>query len=182
MLKVVSFYTNARYRDAATVLTQSLRALDMGHHVEEIPDRGAWLKNCRIKPSFVNRMLYLYPTHNILYLDCDAKVHQPLSFFETETGFDIAVHRSDKGSVWGGTIFVRNNDIGRLLTRVWSGMTDELPIASEDLVLEKHVLNRADAKVKYLPKAYCWYGKTSHNTNEPKPVIEHYFFGHPGRK
>ena len=182
MLKVVSYYTNERYRVAGVALTQSLRALNMGHHVEEIPDQGSWLKNCRMKPSFVYRMLFLYPTHNILYLDCDARVHQVPEILEKEMGFDIAVHKSDKGAIWGGTLFVRNNELGRLLSRVWSGMTDQVPLASEDLILEKHVLNRADAKVKYLPKSYCWFGKTAHNTNEPKPIIEHFFFGHPGRK
>ena len=122
---VCAFYT-PNYLDQIETLKASLEALGINHYFKRYEPRGGWEVNTRIKAEFVAHALRRLPQHDVVYLDADAVVRQPLRLFETATA-DVTMlfdHRR-RGNlnvlrIAAGTLLVRNTAGGQKFAGSWA--------------------------------------------------------------
>ncbi len=122
---VCAFYT-PNYLDQIETLKASLEALGINHYLKRYEPRGGWEANTRIKAEFVAHALRRLPQHDVVYLDADAVVRQPLRLFETATA-DVTMlfdHRR-RGNlnvlrIAAGTLLVRNTAGGQKFAGSWA--------------------------------------------------------------
>jgi Nucleotide-diphospho-sugar transferase len=138
---VCAFYT-PNYQDQIQTLKASLEALNINYYFKRYESRGGWEANTRIKAEFVAHALQRWPNHDVVYLDADAVVRQPLALFETATA-DVTMlfdHRR-RGNIStlrlaAGTLLVRNTPGGRKFATRWADEADKASALDldEDLI------------------------------------------------
>ena len=122
---VCAFYT-ANYLPQILSLKASVEALGLNHYFKRYEPRGGWEANTRIKAAFVDHALTRLPRHDVVYLDADAIVRQPLTLFEQPAADVIMLfdHRRVKNfnvlRIAAGTLLVRNSEGGRTFARRWA--------------------------------------------------------------
>lgn len=122
---VCAFYT-PNYATRIQSLKASVQALGINHYFKRYDPRGGWEANTRIKAEFVAHALAKLPRHDVVYLDADAVVRQPLDLFKTPAADVIMLfdhRRRQKINVLriaAGTLLVRNTDGGRTFARRWA--------------------------------------------------------------
>lgn len=119
---VCCFYTDS-YSDHALSLKKSLDDFNLNYHFKQVEDAGYWEANTRIKPHFILECLQQFPNKNVLYLDADAVVKQPLNYFNKIVS-DIAVYHTKRAQGMShnyltGTIFLKNNPVTRGFLAQW---------------------------------------------------------------
>ncbi len=120
---VCCFYTD-NYHKYAMALKESLDKFGLNYCLQKVENRGHWEANTRIKPEFLLDCLHRFQDMNLLYLDADAVVKKPLDYFD-DISEDLAIYTTSK-AVEGmshdfltGTIFIKNNPMGKLLLEKW---------------------------------------------------------------
>jgi hypothetical protein len=122
-LMVVGYYTvNTPYEEEAQNLLNSLNKLGLNHDISGVKTLGSWQANTRFKAGFMLDMLNKHPKHRLLYVDCDAVVHQSPDLFKNYN-CDIAVRWQDfrwrKNECLSGTIYMENNERTRRICELW---------------------------------------------------------------
>ncbi len=122
-LMVVGYYTvNTPYEEEAQNLLNSLNKLGLNHDISGVKTLGNWQANTRFKAGFMLDMLIKHPNHRLLYVDCDAVVHQSPDLFRNYS-CDIAVRWQDfrwrKNECLSGTIYMENNDRTKRICELW---------------------------------------------------------------
>jgi hypothetical protein len=123
---VCAFYT-PNYLPQILSLKASVEALGLNYYFKRYEPRGGWEANTRIKAEFVAHALGRVPKHDVVYLDADAIVRQPLTLFETAAADVVMLfdhRRRQKLNVLriaAGTLLVRNTDGGRRFASRWAG-------------------------------------------------------------
>lgn len=119
---VCCFYTKSYYNHAMR-LKQSLDAFNIGYYFSEVEDAGYWEANTRLKPHFVLECLQRFPNKDMLYLDADAVVKQPINYFCGITS-DVAFYKT-KGmpgmshDYLASTMFFKNTAATHALVEQW---------------------------------------------------------------
>jgi hypothetical protein len=122
---VCAFYT-PNYAAQIATLKASVEALGINHYFKCYEPRGGWEANTRIKAEFVAHALRQLPKHDVVYLDADAVVRQPLRQFETPAADVVMLfdHRRRQSlnvlRIAAGTLLVRNTAGGRLFAERWA--------------------------------------------------------------
>jgi hypothetical protein len=174
---VCAFYT-PNYLPQVLNLKASLDALGINHFLKRYERRETWEATTRLKPVFLGAALARFPDHNVVYLDADAVVRQPLTFFDEMAGdVSLLIHRANaRGRNYlrlaSGTIFVRNSEGGRRFAAAWAAEEAN----SGPLTLDEDMIYMAFDKltgvaIAPLPVAYC---KIFDRPDGIDPVVEHF--------
>ena len=172
MFRICSFYTfDTIYKKEAQGLIETISQFKYDYHIKGYHTRGSWVQNVGIKPEYIYEMMELYPDQDIVFIDADARIRQPLMLFKAFQG-DIGVHYL-KGELLSGTIYLKNNERVRAIIRIWikwmskhSGSWDQKVF---DLVLKKHA-RLYKIKIEELPSSYT----KIFDKMEGDAVIEHF--------
>lgn len=166
---VVCFYTyDTPYEEEAKQLKDSCIKFGIPVVIYGYQTRGSWVKNAGIKAGFLSRVLDELQT-DILYLDADARVRQPLDLFKSFKA-DIGVHYRDGKELLSGTIYLRNNDAVKSLIKDWLETQSKNPDSWDQKILQA-VLPKHNLDVFKLPATYCCIFDKMRSFGPP--VIEH---------
>jgi len=158
---VCAFYT-PDYAPIVAGLAECLAKHGLDHHLEEIEPAGSWEANTRLKPSFIARCLTRFPDRDILYLDADARIHQPPILFDA-VSTDVAIRLfrvTKRGRTWlrpsANTIYFRNTAASRALVNAWVRLTARAKSHEVDEDTLCRALDKADSlSITALPLAYA---------------------------
>lgn len=157
---ICGFYT-PNYLTQVLSLKASAEALGINHYFKRYEPHGGWEANTRIKAAFVAHALRAHPGHDIVYLDADAIVRQPLDLFETATA-DVTMlfdhRRRQKLNVLriaAGTLLVRNTPGGRLFADSWAAAAAKAaPLDLDEDLIYRMFPNLQGVTFAVLPKNY----------------------------
>ncbi len=157
---ICGFYTPS-YLPQILSLKASVEALGINHYFKRYEPRGGWEANTRIKAEFVAYALKANPNHDVVYLDADAIVRQPLTLFETATA-DVTMlfdhRRRQKLNVLriaAGTLLVRNTPGGRLFADSWAREAAKAgPLDLDEDLIYRMFPTLQGVTVSVLPKNY----------------------------
>lgn len=119
---VCCFYTES-YHEHAMRLKSSLDKFSLSYYFSQVEDAGYWEANTRLKPHFVMECLNKFPEKDVLYLDADAIVKQPIDYFNNVTA-DVAFYKT-KGmpgmshDYLASTMFFKNTEPTKALVQQW---------------------------------------------------------------
>ncbi len=186
---VSCFYTkNTEYKNILySQLIPSLDKLNIKYNIEEVENKGSWLKNVAQKPLTILHTLKKYPEYNIVSLDADCEVMEyPKLFNEIEEKYDMAFHTLSWKEWYGYSI--ENKEV--LSGTMWFNNTQKIKdfvfqwynkaingYKWEQKMLSDLLLEIKDIKIYKLPVTYCWISSLP-DGSLPKiqgtPVIQHY--------
>ena len=184
-LLVVGYYTvNTPYEQEAQRLIYSCKNLGLNYDIQGVQNFGSWQSNTRYKANFMLNMLHAHPGKRLLYVDCDAVIHETPNLFINYSA-DISVRYQDfsyrKNECLSGTIYMENNLKTKRLCEFWANTNrTEGPNAK---TLEQVNLGRAIDKMvsseglifKNLPPEYTFIFDTMRKMYpDVKPIIEHF--------
>jgi len=169
--KVISYYT-PDYTEVAERLEQSLQRLHLPYELFPLPDTHNWYLNTELKAYVVQAMLETQP-YDVVFLDADAEVLYYPELFDT-IDCDIAAHIYRGVEFLSGTLFFKNNDIGRKIAREWILLNNAARTEPRDLEQRRLGLVIEDMKPKFfnLPQEYCYIFDTPFTCAHP--CIVHY--------
>jgi len=172
----VTFYTNDYYKKQTEQLKISCKKFEIPLIVTEVEDKGSWVKNCAFKSYYIYEMLMTLDT-NVLWLDSDSTVIRYPELFDTIKE-DFAI-RAEPGqrvkrptgreqislpSNWpkglkpawfnSGTIFFKNSDKGKELTRRWLQLSTNNASDWDQWTLQQAWCDVAPSTY-WLPREYC---------------------------
>ena len=173
---VCAFYT-PNYLPQIHSLKHSLEAHGINHYFKRYDRAATWEATTRIKPVFVHHCLEQFSDKDILYLDADAVVHQPLDFFnEVQSDISFMFHPTKIGGkhclrIAAGTVFIRNTEGGRRFAQLWK----DAERRSSPLMLDEDMIyiafeDMAGISMTALPSAYC----KIYDKPGDQPIIEHF--------
>jgi len=168
---ICAFYTiKTSYETEIENLKESCKLLSLQTYIRGYDTRGAWVKNCAIKPEFIYEAMVSNPDYNIVYVDADARIQQYPKLFEEMTA-EIAVHYKDGKELLSGTIFIQNTQAMREFIKNWIEMQVVRSTVWDQQVLQM-CINRYHPVVEDLPPSYTQIFDLM--AKHGKPVIEHF--------
>ncbi len=171
---IVGYFTeNTGYAAEAQNLIKSLERFQLPYQIVPVPSQGSWQANTQYKPYFLKQMLMRHFPKDILYLDVDAVVQRPLTFFN-QVNFDIGAHYMHQVELISSTLYLANNaKIMTLIDRWIHGCIVE-PMIWDQKILQATINNSRDLQLKVcnLPPEYCKIFDIMHIVKEP--VIEQF--------
>ena len=157
---VCAFYTG-NYLPQILTLKASVEALGINHYFKRYEPRGGWEANTRIKAAFVDHALKRLPKHDVVYLDADAVVRQPLRLFEAPHADVIMLfdHRRVKKlnvlRIAAGTLLVRNTNGGRAFATRWAAEAAKAgPLDLDEDLIYRMFPHLEGTTFSVLPKPY----------------------------
>lgn len=127
---VCGFYT-PNYLGQVTSMKRSLEAHGINHFLKRYERLETWEATTRLKPVFLDYCLKKFPDRDILYLDADAVVRKPLTFFD-DVKSDICmlfhptvVRGKHFLRISAGTVYCRNTEGGRRFAQLWMAQEDK---------------------------------------------------------
>lgn len=173
---VCAFYT-PNYASQIAALKASVEKLGLNHYFKCYASRGGWEANTRIKAEFVAHALERLPRHDIVYLDADAVVRQPLAVFDAPTADVIMLfdHRRLRQlnvlRIAAGTLLVRNSEGGRAFAGRWAAQAAKAgPMDLDEDLIYRMFPTLSGVTFQVLPRPY------SKIFDAPgiDPVVEHF--------
>jgi hypothetical protein len=173
---VVSFYTNAVYMKHAAELKKSCEAFGIPCEIDQLEDRGGWMKNVQQKPEFIRQKMLKHQEETVVWLDADCVIRAKPELLMGDLACDVAAYSARyAGDVWGSTILFRPTDLAQEVVAQWQLRINEKPMWQDNLCLKFAIsLDTPAAKLVQLPISYTWteWMMRSWDT-KAKPVIEH---------
>lgn len=173
---VCAFYT-PNYLAQVSSLKRSLEALGISHFLKRYERLGSWEATTRLKPAFLGYCLNKFKGKDVLYLDADAVVRRPVSFFDNvKTDLCLLFHPTRVGKkhclrIAAGTVFCRNTPGGRRFAELWKAQEAK----SKPLTVDEDMIYMAFSELKgisitVLPPEYS----KIFDSPGTDPVIEHF--------
>ncbi|MCK9597294.1 putative nucleotide-diphospho-sugar transferase [Candidatus Pacearchaeota archaeon] len=186
---VSCFYTaQTPYKDILySQLIPSLDKFNIKYNIEEVENKGSWLKNVAQKPLTILHTLEKYSEYNVVSIDVDAEVcSYPKLFDEIKEEFDLACHylswkewyghKEDNKELLTGSMWFNNTQKVREFVKEWYDRAIK-DYKWEQKVLSDLILERKDINIYYLPVTYCWISTLPDGSPpkiQDKPVIQHF--------
>jgi hypothetical protein len=149
---VIAYYTrNTPYEQEAESFADNMRKHRIPFELVGIESSGSWVENCAQKPRVIQAAMSKYPDFCIVYLDIDARCTRYPILFDTFKG-DFGVFKW-RNQVCSGTLFIRNNPIGRSIVDRWIGMMEGKRQLWDQVVLAS-IVNVTE--ITLLPHSYCF--------------------------
>ena len=173
-----AFYT-PNYMPQILSLKASLEKFGINHYLKRYDRLATWEATTRLKPVFVDHCLEKFPRLNVLYLDADAVVRQPMRFIDglgDDVDISIAfqplkVGRTNYLRISAGALFVRNNERGRTFARAWKDAEkDCTPLTLDEDMIYMSFDTLQGATVAVLPPSYY----KIFDRPGVEPVLEHF--------
>ncbi len=173
---ICAYYTvNTLYEEDVKKLEASLKKFNLPYELTAIPDLGNHQANVHFKPYFIKQMLNRHFPKDVIYVDADAIVQQPPSFFNTFKG-DVGVVYLEKfgHELLGGTLYFANNAKAMEIIERWIAYLFEFPLVWDQKVLQYVIEQSNDLNLNliHLPPAYCQIFDLMKEFGPP--VIEHF--------
>ncbi len=171
-----AFYT-PNYLPQILSLKASLEKFGINYFLKRYERGPTWEATTRLKPVFVNYCLQKFPDRNIMYVDADAVVRQPMTLID-ELKSDVAVvfHPTQVGRthylrISAGAMFVRNNENGRRFAKAWKDAEKDCgPLTLDEDMVYMAYDSLQGASVTVLPTTYYKiFDRPGH-----QPVLEHF--------
>jgi hypothetical protein len=173
---VCAFYTD-NYLPRALALMESLKAHRLNYYLKRYEHQGSWEATTRMKPLFLEHCLERFANFDIVYVDADAIIRQPLTFIDQITSdVGLWLHPRQKQGRWylritASVVYVRNNDAGRHFTRCWSNPK----LQTGRMTVDEDMLQAAFGEfeglsITVLPASYV----KIFDENKGQAVIEHF--------
>jgi len=153
MYKVVAFYTkDTPYEDVIQKLQGSMIKYRVPNYVKGYESRGAWVKNCAIKPEFILHCLEELD-EDILYVDADAEFLQAPNY-ELFKG-ELHYYKFKGREALSGTIFFKNTERVKKFVRIWIEIQKQHPTVFDQETMARAIeAVRGNLDVRALPKEY----------------------------
>jgi hypothetical protein len=175
-MKIVTFYTNDKYRDYAKRLRESASRFGLDTVISARPHMKTWAANVNWKPDVILEALRAFK-EDILYVDADAAVVQEPKLLKTINHI-MAAQFMDHAQPRGGTLFFKNDPLAVKLVEAWIGRVKDRPEHADDFVNLPAALTEVRMKPFHLPPSYCWHEKTMRaGFPTAEPVIVHWCAG-----
>lgn len=130
MYRVISGYTFATpYEQEIKDLEAGLKRFGIPYKFYGYHSTGDWTRNTMQKANIFMWAMHEYPDEDILWIDADALVKAPLTFFDNlreDADISFRYHPNPRigKELLSGTLFIRNNEVGRKLVDAWKNVTD----------------------------------------------------------
>ena len=175
---IVFYHTNdPLYSYYAELLKASLESLGLQYYYEVIESKR-WVDAVNIKPAYLLRCLGKGFDH-VVYVDCDAFVHSPVSADDFPDRFDIAFTQftdyiTGRQDNLTGTLILRNNERSRLFCQHWAELAKK-DSARWDQATFTDALRAAESTTFYhLPLSYTYiFDNPTCQKSVARPVVEH---------
>ena len=120
---VIGYYTLfTPYESEAQKLIDSCKKLNVRYDIQGVQNLGSWQSNTRFKAKFILDILDKYPGKKLIYVDCDAVIHKPLTEL-LNCNADIGVRYQDfrwrENECLSGTIFIKSSEKTKKLCQRW---------------------------------------------------------------
>lgn len=173
---IVSFFTDDwQYPKSAKRLAQECDKLGLRHRIEELPSTQSYLKNCCMKPAYIQRCLE-EEKGPVLWIDVDGSIFAPPVFFSDSDPYDFQAKRMNQQTrkrTWHvGTMWWNYTDETRDFIARWVANTGESTDESslEFTWRQPHALRTRD-----IPQSY--FQIIRDDVAPPKTVIGHRLSG-----
>ncbi|MEM9357214.1 MAG: hypothetical protein AAGB04_13475 [Pseudomonadota bacterium] len=171
-----AFYT-PNYLEQITSLKRSLEAQGINHYFKLFQRAATWEATTRLKPVFVNHCIEKFGDKDILYLDADAVVRRPLTFFDgLQADVSLLFHPTKVYNthylrISAGTVFIKNSEGGRRFARLWKDAEQHCkPLTVDEDMIYMAFEDMAGVSVVVLPPTYY----KIFDKPGAEPVIEHF--------
>lgn len=170
---VCAFYTE-NYSEEVQSLKSSLEKFNIPNYLKLYKSRGYWEANTRIKPEFLLECLNKYPEVDIVYLDADAVVRQPMILFENfeeDIGVFVCPEKSGYSHRYlTGTLYLKNNILVRSFLQDWISAQKNVLLKVDQDSFEVAISKNKQLSIKSLPSSYT----KIFDRGDEKAVIEHF--------
>lgn len=155
---VIAYHTtDDYYTKQADRLLASLCRFNLPYTVEKI-EPSAWKEAVNTKPTFIARMMELYPDRDLLYVDADAEFRQHPTLFDAPYPFDVGIFdRPLPDHPHAATLYFTPTDEARWFVRRWEELQQEAPQWMDQRNLRRALdeMRPDSVSVGQLPHAYC---------------------------
>lgn len=183
---LVSFYTaETPYEKEVNGLIDSITGQKIDYHIFARPARSSWRDNLNHKSDVILEAMKLYPGKDIVFVDADAEVKvYPGKFDELSSGdlyhIAAAFHRyngsAPPGSLLSGTLWIKNNNMGKAIVELWHKRGIENPEVRHQhclrLAIEEMLMAGNLVFIYRLDTSYTYIFDYNYHA-EIKPVILH---------
>lgn len=151
--------------------------------IEEANIKGNWYNRVKAKVSFMQTKAIKYPNRNICWIDADAEVVKPVTFFEEFDG-EWGMAREPRHGRYGNwylsnAYIIRSCEKSVTMLAHWAYHTRHINSRTPTQTAFNQCFEAHQPKLQLdfreVPLAYCWYEK--HKSKPPynriKPVIIH---------
>ena len=126
---IISAYTvNTAYEEEVKDLEECCKKFKYNYKLYPYESTGDWVLNTMQKPKIILQAMEEHPTKDIVWIDADALICQPLKLFDGKFNHDIGIHfyqHSDiPNEVLSGTIYIKNNDKMLHVVKDWASAKD----------------------------------------------------------
>jgi len=174
-LAVISFYTSDwKYPDYATNLKKDCERIGLPHHIECLPSRGDYVKNCNIKPEFIRNKLHQLKSP-ILWIDADGSLLKSPDLLLTSDikNYDLAGNRwaTNPERIHVGSIWFNYTELTLTFLDTWIDLVN----SSIDDAAFNGVWNRFKQQLKLfsLPPEYFFIHKKDNYLIPNNTIILH---------
>ena len=175
MILYVSCYTK-QYAEEAAGLIESLELFGLTHSVEEVPGKGNWSRNTKLKATYIRDKMTESPGVPIVWLDADARVRRDPVLFSTLNA-DMACYYRRDTELLSGTLFFSGSQAARSVVDQWIAANERRPGVFDQKNLQQVVEQNAsnpEFRLERLPPAYCLFDLlVKHDKQITAPVIWH---------
>jgi len=169
---ICAFYTkDTPYEEIVLKLEESLIALGLRYKIKGYINRGCWVANCGIKPSFLLDCLNDCD-EDILYVDADAIIHKvPEIECGPAIGIYYKLHKNGERELLSGTIYLKQGAIP--LVEKWVEEQKKNPGVWDQKTLLT-VLNKSNITPYHLAQGYCKIFDNPWEKGRSELFIEHH--------
>lgn len=147
---VISFYTaNWKYSEHAARLKAECEELGLEYLIEERPDRGDYLANCRQKPAFIAECLEKLK-RPVLWIDVDGSIYKRPELFENIDA-DFAAFPKEQGDRRWYVCTLYFGPGALSFVQAWAAMCKDW---SDESALHDLWLTKPEIKTFVLPQSY----------------------------
>jgi len=177
---IVSFYTkNTFYEREANNLIESCKKQGLEYAIVGLESLGNWKANCGLKPKFLLDQ-FLKHQRPLLWLDADAVVLEPLTYFNTcceDISFRIeeTLKIDNASRMISSTVFVNHTQASFEFLKHWVEYQAAHPeLTDQEAMRDVAYLRFHHLTIKALPKRYCAIAFASHFIDQKNPAIVQY--------
>lgn len=186
MLRVCSFFTNAKYKKLVTQMETSVKPFGYPVSIHEMPHHAdpetAWGINLRHKPEVVLRTMDAYPEDDVLYMDADCEMMAVPELLFRHRDADVALNFIRPKHPHGCVLYFKakaRGEYGYKVAKDWKDSYELYPHIRLDEIHFYYSLKANQGLPGFhllsLPFSYTWVTWTAgHAYPGAKPIIRHH--------
>lgn len=152
----VSFFTlDTGYELEVQNLLNSLIKHNLPYHVEGLKSLDNWVKNCAMKPAYIRKLMNIYQSHPLVWLDADAVVNfEPTLFLNANIDtLNSIMCGYLQPELLSGTIYIKNDDQAKRVITMWDTEQSKNNNIWDQKVLQK-IQQKHTSAFSFLPFSY----------------------------